>query len=105
MLGADIVNHHRPSPRVRPLSFIHRITCARSGLVGNPSDLFGGKVIALLFDAFAARVSLYESARLTVLPNTPDSTSFDDMAELVRYRRSTWLLRGAAPDRSHPGAL
>ena len=44
-------------------------------------------MIALLFDAFAARVSLYESARLTVLPNTPDSTSFDDMAELVRYRR------------------
>ena len=27
---------------------------ARSGLVGNPSDLFGGKVISLLFDAFSA---------------------------------------------------
>ena len=41
---------------------------ARSGLVGNPSDLFGGKVISLLFDAFSAGVTLYESARVTVVP-------------------------------------
>ena len=86
-LGAEAVNCDRPSPRGCPSALIRRATCARSGLVGNPSDLFGGKVIALLFDAFAARVSLYESARLTVLPNTRDATSFDDMAELVRYRR------------------
>ena len=44
-------------------------------------------MISLLFDAFAARVSMFESARLTVLPNTRDATSFDDMADLVRCRR------------------
>ena len=86
-LGVADLNHHMLPPRFRSPAPIRRTTCARSGLVGNPSDLFGGKVIALLFDAFAARVSLYESARLTVLPNTRDATSFDDMAELVRYRR------------------
>ena len=86
-LGADAMNHHRLPPRVRPFTLIRRTTYARSGLVGNPSDLFGGKVISLLLDAFAARVSLYESARLTVLPNTRDATSFDDVAALVRYRR------------------
>ena len=74
-------------PRFRSPAPIRRTTCARSGLVGNPSDLFGGKVISLLFDAFSARVSLYESERLTVLPNARDATSFDDVAALVRCRR------------------
>ena len=59
---------------------------ARSGLVGNPSDLFGGKVISLLFDAFSAGVTLYESARVTVVPNARDTTSFADVAALARYR-------------------
>ena len=49
---------------------------ARSGLVGNPSDLFGDKVISLLFDAFSADVTRYESARVTVVPNARDTTSF-----------------------------
>ena len=87
MLGSYVVNHQGPAPRVPLTALIRSTTHARAGLVGNPSDLFGGKVISLLFDAFAAHVYLYESERLTVLPNTRDATSFDDMAELVRYRR------------------
>ena len=79
--------NHRPRAQGRPTGVIRRMTHARSGLVGNPSDLFGGKVIALLFDAFAARVSLYESPRLTVVPSARDATSFADMAALARYRR------------------
>ena len=59
---------------------------ARSGLVGNPSDLFGGKVISLLFDAFSAAVTLCESACVTVVPNARDTTSFPDVAALARYR-------------------
>ena len=86
-LDTGALNHHRSSPQDHPTTVIRSTTRARAGLVGNPSDLFGGKVISLLFDAFAAHVSLYESERLTVLPNTRDATSFDDMAELVRYRR------------------
>ena len=87
MRGSHGVDHHGPWTRDRRSPLVRRATYARAGLVGNPSDLFGGKVISLLFDAFAAHVSLYESERLTVLPNTRDATSFDDMAELVRYRR------------------
>ena len=87
MCGSHVVNHHGPWTRDHPSAFIRGATYARSGLVGNPSDLFGGKVISLLFDTFAARVCLYESARLTVLPNARDAASFDDMADLVRYRR------------------
>ena len=79
--------NHLPPPHTYPTEVIRRTTYARSGLVGNPSDLFGGKVIALLFDAFAARVSLYESARLTVVPTARDAASFADMAALARYRR------------------
>ena len=59
---------------------------ARSGLVGNPSDLFGGKVISLLFYAFSAGVTLYESARVTVVPNARDTTSFPDVAALACSR-------------------
>ena len=44
-------------------------------------------MISLLFDAFAASVALYESARLTVVANSQDATTFDDMAALVRCRR------------------
>jgi glucuronokinase len=60
---------------------------ARSGLIGNPSDIFGGKVISLLFDRFRATVSLSESPRLLVRPGRRDVTDFADVGELTRYRR------------------
>ena len=59
---------------------------SRSGLVGNPSDIFGGKVISLLFDAFRAQATVYESPRLTVVPSARDRTTFDDAEALIRYR-------------------
>ena len=86
-LHTGALNHPGSSPQGHLTTVVRSTTHARAGLVGNPSDLFGGKVISLLFDAFAAHVSLYESERLTVLPNTRDATSFDDMDDLVRSRR------------------
>ena len=65
---------------------IHRTAYSRSGLVGNPSDIFGGKVISLLFDAFRAQATVYESPRLTVVPSDRDRTTFDDAEALIRYR-------------------
>ena len=65
---------------------IRRTAYSRSGLVGNPSDIFGGKVISLLFDAFRAQATVYESPRLTVVPSARDRTSFDDAEALLRYR-------------------
>jgi glucuronokinase len=68
---------------------IIRETCyARSGLIGNPSDIFNGKVISFLFDAFKAEVTLYETPRLSVVPNARDMTRFDSLDDLVRYRRT-----------------
>jgi glucuronokinase len=60
---------------------------ARAGLVGNPSDIFNGKTISLLFDAFRARVRLYETPRLAIVPNDRDHVSFDSLDDLVAYRR------------------
>lgn len=68
---------------------IIRETChARSGLIGNPSDIFNGKVISFLFDAFKAEVTLYETPRLSVVPNARDLTRFDSLDDLVRYRKT-----------------
>ena len=65
---------------------VRRTAWARSGLVGNPSDIFGGKVISLLFDAFRAQATVYESPLLTVAPGARDRTTFDDAESLIRYR-------------------
>ena len=40
----------------------------RGGLVGNPSDGYFGKTIALAFTNFHAEVILYESPDLEILP-------------------------------------
>lgn len=65
---------------------IHETTFARSGLIGNPSDIFEGKVISFLFNGFSARVTLYESPRLVIKPSQRDGSDFANVDELVRYR-------------------
>ena len=42
---------------------------ARAGLVGNPSDGYFGKTISFIVRDFGARVTLYESPVLEILPN------------------------------------
>ena len=74
------------SGHLRNAMMIRRTAYSRSGLVGNPSDIFGGKVISLLFDAFRAQATVYESPRLTVMPSARDRTTFDDAEALLRYR-------------------
>ena len=44
-------------------------THSRVGLMGNPSDGFGGKTIALLCSNFWAEVTIRESARLRLIPH------------------------------------
>ncbi len=68
---------------------IIRESCyARSGLIGNPSDIFNGKVISFLFDAFKAQVVLYETPELHIVPTARDLTRFESLDDLVRYRRT-----------------
>jgi len=60
---------------------------ARSGLVGNPSDIFHGKTLSFLFDCFQAQVLLYETPKIHIVPNARDITCFDGLDDLVAYRR------------------
>jgi glucuronokinase len=61
---------------------------ARAGLLGNPSDGYFGKTIALLVRNFRARVLLYPSARLEIKPSKADTPVFDSLDEL--YSTTRW---------------
>ena len=62
---------------------------ARAGLLGNPSDGYFGKTIALIARNFRARVLLYPSARLEIKPSKADMPIFeslDDLHATTRWR-------------------
>lgn len=48
---------------------ISQTTCARMGLMGNPSDGFGGKTITVQIEDFAARTTLWESPHVQIVPH------------------------------------
>ena len=58
-------------------------TPARIGLIGNPSDGFGGVTIAFTFDAFCATVCLWESPELDIRESERDRSTFDSLEDLV----------------------
>jgi glucuronokinase len=62
---------------------------ARAGLLGNPSDGYFGKTIAVIARNFRARVLLYPSARLEIRPSKADMPVFeslDDLHATTRWR-------------------
>ena len=61
---------------------------ARAGLLGNPSDGYYGKTIALLVRNFRARVLLYPSARLEIRPSKADMPVFENLEDL--YSTTRW---------------
>ena len=54
----------------------------RAALIGNPSDGYFGKTIAFTFSNFAARVTLYESPELEIVPSRRDGSVFAGIAAL-----------------------
>jgi glucuronokinase len=60
---------------------------ARAGLLGNPSDGYFGKTIALIVRDFRARVLLYPSARLEIKPSKADMPIFDSLDDLYSVTR------------------
>lgn len=56
---------------------------ARAGLIGNPSDGYFGKTISFVVRNFAAKVSLYESPEIEIVPSFQDRSKYASMAELV----------------------
>jgi glucuronokinase len=62
---------------------------ARAGLLGNPSDGYFGKTLAVTVRNFRARVLLYPSARLEIKPSKADMPVFeslDDLYTVTRWR-------------------
>jgi glucuronokinase len=56
---------------------------ARAGLLGNPSDGYYGKIIAVSVKNFSAEVVLEESDTLRILTPEYDGNSFDSLKDLV----------------------
>ena len=54
----------------------------RAALIGNPSDGYFGKTIAFTFSNFSARVTLYESPELEIIPSRRDESTFAGIAAL-----------------------
>uniref|UniRef100_A0A667YPV0 Glucuronokinase with putative uridyl pyrophosphorylase n=1 Tax=Myripristis murdjan TaxID=586833 RepID=A0A667YPV0_9TELE len=74
------------------------ITCrsyARAGLMGNPSDGFHGKTIAMTISNFWAEVTLVESQILVLLPHPlNDPTEFGSLQDLFCISRKEGYLGG-----------
>ena len=56
---------------------------ARAGLVGNPSDGYFGKTISIIVRNFSAKVTLFESDRVEIVPSFEDRPEFDSVRQLV----------------------
>jgi glucuronokinase len=70
------------------LNMIETYAYARAGLLGNPSDGYFGKTIALIVRNFRARVLLFPSARLEIKPSKADMPVFENLADL--YNTTRW---------------
>ena len=70
------------------LIMIETYAYARAGLLGNPSDGYFGKTIALVVRNFRARVLLYPSARLEIKPSKADMPVFENLTDL--YTTTRW---------------
>ena len=77
------------------------IAYARAGLIGNPSDGYYGKTISISARNFAAKVTLFESREIEIVPSFQDRMKYASMSELVRdvenngYYGGIRLMKGA----------
>jgi glucuronokinase len=60
---------------------------ARAGLLGNPSDQYSGKIIAISVKNFSARVVLDESPELKIEPAAQDTEVYKDGPDFVERLR------------------
>ncbi len=66
---------------------IETVAYARAGVLGNPSDGYFGKTIALTLKNFRSRALLYPSARLEIKPSAADIPIWENLAELRAHTR------------------
>lgn len=65
------------------MQLIRHRAYARAGLVGNPTDGYGGKTISLTLRNFSAQVVMYPWEQLEILWSEEDRNCFRSVAELV----------------------
>ena len=68
---------------------------ARAGLLGNPSDGYFGKTIAIIVRNFGARISLYPSPELKIEPQEQDSNIYRNIYHLVDSVKLTGYYGGS----------
>ncbi len=66
---------------------IETLAYARAGVLGNPSDGYFGKTIALTLRNFRSRTLLYPSARLEIRPSAADIPIWENLQELRAHTR------------------
>lgn len=66
------------------MEIIKTTAYARAGLVGNPSDGYFGRTIALIVKNFSARVVLYEWPELEIILSQQDRCCFERISDLVQ---------------------
>ncbi len=69
---------------------------ARAGLIGNPSDGYYGKTISVIVRNFAARVALWESPELEIIPDQRDVSR--SCGACAHFSGSGGALLGIRPD-------
>ena len=80
---------------------IETLAYPRAALVGNPSDGYHGKTIAFVFSNYRARVQLYETPELEILPSRRDYCRFPSLdamcadIEMYGYYGGIRLLKAA----------
>jgi len=80
---------------------IEKKAYARAGLLGNPSDQYFGKIIAISVKNFSARILLDESPDLRIEPSAQDAEVYRDDLEFVErlnlygYYGGTRLIKAA----------
>jgi len=60
---------------------------ARIGLLGNPADVYGGKVLAITVPELRARVTLESADRFEIHADAPDTAEFESLLELTHALR------------------
>ena len=66
------------------MELIRRKAFARAGLIGNPSDGYGGKTISVIVRNYWAKVTLYEWDYLEIVPSKNDDSVFRSIHELAQ---------------------
>jgi glucuronokinase len=80
---------------------IEKKAYARAGLLGNPSDQYFGKIIAISVKNFSARILLDESPDLRIEPSAQDAEVYTDDREFIErlnlygYYGGTRLIKAA----------